>query len=156
MSSTDTCTCRRFIILSFGKSVGGVADRHAGGAAAAILGQGGHQLAHRAVVGGIDQLPAQPPLGDQSSMDELLEMKGQRGRHNAQPFGNDAVSQSFGTARHEQPEQFETGFLGESAECCDRAFLIHRGLSQKFYVSTIIEYMLLTAWILSSIFCGIS
>src|ERR1700732_519141 len=73
-------------------------------------------------------------------------MKGQRGGHNPELLGNDAGRQSFGTARHEQPEQFETGFLGESAECCDRAFLIHRGLSQKFYVSTIIKYMLLTAW----------
>jgi hypothetical protein len=47
------------------------------GAGAAILGQIGEELVHRAVFGGIDQLAAQPPLGDEPGMDELLEVKRQ-------------------------------------------------------------------------------
>jgi hypothetical protein len=35
------------------------------------------------------------------------------------------AGKSLGTARHEQPKELEPGFLGEGAECRDRAFLIH-------------------------------
>jgi hypothetical protein len=33
--------------------------------------------------------------------------------------------QPLGTAGHEQPKELDPGFLGEGAECRDRAFLIH-------------------------------
>ena len=63
-------------------------------------------------------------------------------------LGNDSGRQPLLTARHEQPEQLEPGFLGKGAECGDGVLLVHR---QEFHGSTIIEYML-TAQTASSIF----
>ena len=75
-SSTDTCTCRRFIALSCRKGIGGIAGGHAGRAtAAAIFGEVGEQLIHRAVLGRIDELPAQASLSDKAGMNELREVE---------------------------------------------------------------------------------
>jgi len=68
------------------------------------------QLGHRAVVGGIDQLTAKAALGDQPCMGKLRQMKRQRGRLHAGPFGNHAGPQSFRSTGHQQAEQLETRF----------------------------------------------
>jgi len=94
------------------------------------------QLGHRAVVGGIDQLTAKAALGDQPCMGKLRQMKRQRGRLHAGPFGNHAGPQSFRSTGHQQAEQLETRFLSQRAERSDRAFLLHRIL---FDLSPIVE-----------------
>ena len=72
---------------------------------AAILGQVGQQLVHRAVFGGVDELPAQTTLRDEPSMDELCEMERERGRLHPEPLGDYPGRQTLGAARDEQPEQ---------------------------------------------------
>jgi hypothetical protein len=80
--------------LSFDKGFGGVAGgRTAHGAAAAILGQVGEELVHRAVFGGVDQLATEPPLGYEPSMQQLLQVKGQRGGRDPEPLGDRAGRQ---------------------------------------------------------------
>jgi len=66
----------RFIALSCRKGIGGIAGRHARRATpAAIFGEIGEQVIHRAVFGRVDELPAQPSLCDKAGMDELREME---------------------------------------------------------------------------------
>ena len=62
--------------------------------AAAVLGQVGDQSVHRRVVGGVDQLPPNPALGDETRPVQVLHVEGQRRRWHAQPFGDDARGQS--------------------------------------------------------------
>src|SRR5260370_39384852 len=63
-------------------------------------------------------------------MDELLKMKRKRGGHHAELVGDDPGGQPLRTARDEQAEQLEPGFLGEGAERRDRKFLIHRAVTK--------------------------
>ena len=113
-------------MLSSGKGFGGVAGGRAGHAAAtAILGEIADQVVHRAVFGGVDQLAAQAPLGHQPGMQQLLQMKGQRGRRDAEPLGDRASRQPVGPGRHQQPEQRQPGILGKGAERRDRLVLVH-------------------------------
>ena len=78
------------MVLSCRKSIGGIAGGRAGcAAAAAIFGEVGQQLVHRAVLGRIDELPAQAALCDQAGMDELREMERKRGRFLARRAGGE-------------------------------------------------------------------
>ena len=58
-------------------------------------------------------------------MDELREVKGERGRLNTQALGDHAGWQPFRPASDQQAEQTKPGFLGERTKGRNRTFLIH-------------------------------
>src|SRR5271155_6146141 len=76
-------------------------------------------------------------------MGELCEVKGQRRGLHTQPLGNDTGGQPVRSAGHEQAEQFEAGFLSESAELSDRLFLMH-ARSVQFDLTSMIKIIALT------------
>src|SRR5580693_5626682 len=95
MSSTATCTCMRFMVSSFGRS-SGITSRSAHAIApAAVFGEIGDEPVHRREVGGIDELAAQPALGDEAGMNQLLQVKGKRRRRDADRLGDEAGREAF-------------------------------------------------------------
>src|SRR5207245_1395704 len=77
--------------------------------------------------GRIDQLAAQPTLRDQSGMDELREVEGQRGPKDTKPLGDDTGRKTFRSDGHQQPKQVEPSVLRKRPEGRDRGFLVHAG-----------------------------
>jgi len=59
---------------------------------------------------------------DQSRVVQLVQMEVSADRQHAELLGDDARRQPGGTTGHKEPEQFEPGFLGQSAERGDNAF----------------------------------
>ena len=116
-----------------------MAKRRAYGSGAAVFGQISHQPVHGGVIGGIDQVSAEAPLGDQTGMHELLQVKGERGRRDAKAIRDNARRKPLGAAGHQHPEQRQPGLLGEGAESRDRVFLIHQ---HNFHISTGIKIVL--------------
>ena len=85
-------------------------------ATATILGEIGDQTVHRGEVGGVKQLPADAALRHQPGMGELLQMKGQRRRQDAERAGNASRRQTVRPALHQQTERFEPRVVRERAK----------------------------------------
>jgi hypothetical protein len=131
MSSTDTCTCRRFIggfpVRGLDKT-GWVANYSAAGCRlplATILGQVGQQSVHGFVRGRIDQRPAFAPECHQAGVLKLVQMKGECRRRQPQPVADLARRQPLGAGLHQKPKHIEPGFLRERRQRNDGFFLFH-------------------------------
>jgi hypothetical protein len=105
----------------------GLAWRRAHLAAAAILGEVGDEAVHRGEVGGINDLPSEPPLRDEARLPHVLQMKGQgRGRH-IEPRGNIAGGQALRSLLDQHAVDGEAVVVGDRAERGHGLFRVHDG-----------------------------
>src|SRR6185437_12114660 len=89
------------------------------------LGQIGHERIHRREIGRIDELTAHAPLRDEAGMRELLQVKAERGRENAEAFGEYTGGEPVGSALDQQAKEREPRLMRERAECRHRRLGLH-------------------------------
>ena len=94
---------------------------------AALVSEITHQLVHHAVVGAVDELPAGAQLRDESRALQRLQMKRERGGHQAHAFADDTGRQARGALFHQQAIDGQPVFVRQRAERLDDVRGFHGG-----------------------------
>jgi hypothetical protein len=91
----------------------------------AIFGKVEEEIIHRPRLGGVEHLPPETALGNEPGVRQVREVERERGRDNAEPFGNNTRRKTLGSGGDQQTEELQARFLGKGAERGDRTLLIH-------------------------------
>lgn len=94
-------------------------------AAAAILGQVADKAVHHRVVRRVDELASQPSLADESGVEHLLQMEGERGRWHLQPLGNLPGGKTLRPSFNQQPVDGKPVIVGDGGKRRDNLVGIH-------------------------------
>src|SRR4051794_3331746 len=104
-SCTATCTCKRFMALSFSRF--GSCGRRAGAPAAAVLGEKSDQLVHALEVDAVDDEAAVLAAARKAGSRKMSEVERKRGGRQVQLFADHAGGQSLRAGFDQQPEHLQ-------------------------------------------------
>lgn len=93
--------------------------------AAAVLRQVRHQRVHCAEVGGVEELAAHSPLGEQSGTRQVLQVERERGRQEPNTLSDLAGRQAFRPGLDQEPKNRQPVLVGKGREGFDDLGCLH-------------------------------